>query len=43
MIKEYVTIKIASPKKILSWTERMLPNGKLVGEISKSVRNMFYK
>nr|YP_009144883.1 RNA polymerase beta' subunit [Euglenaria anabaena]AKJ83330.1 RNA polymerase beta' subunit [Euglenaria anabaena] len=36
MIREYVTIKIASPKKILSWTERMLPNGKFVGKITKS-------
>lgn len=40
MIREYVKIKIASPQKILSWTERMLPNGKLIGEITNSVRKI---
>lgn len=40
MIKEHITIKIASPQKILSWTERMLPNGKLIGEITSSASNM---
>lgn len=37
MIREYFQIKITSPEKILTWTERLLPNGKLVGEITKSV------
>lgn len=37
MIKEYFQTKIASPEKILIWTERLLPNGKLIGEIKKSV------
>nr|YP_010700492.1 RNA polymerase subunit beta' [Strombomonas costata]WCH63630.1 RNA polymerase subunit beta' [Strombomonas costata] len=36
MIKEYIKINIASPSKILSWTERLLPNNKLVGEITKA-------
>lgn len=40
MIREYVRIKIASPQRILSWTERMLPNGKFLGEISKSMRKI---
>lgn len=34
---EYIKINIASPKRILEWTERMLPNGKKIGEISKAV------
>jgi len=37
MVKEYIKINLASPAKILNWTERMLPNNKLVGEIKKSV------
>jgi hypothetical protein len=37
MLKEYIQIKIASPKKILSWSERILANGKKIGEIKKSV------
>lgn len=36
-MKEYIKINIASPKKILKWTERLLPNGKLIGEVQKSV------
>lgn len=36
-MKEYIKINIASPHKILSWTERSLPNGNLIGEIRKSV------
>lgn len=35
-MKEYIKIKIASPLKILHWTERLLPDGKLIGEIKKS-------
>jgi len=37
-MKDFVQIKIASPKKILSWTERILPNGEFIGEIKKSVK-----
>lgn len=37
MIREYFQTKLTSPEKILSWTERLLPNGNLVGEITKSV------
>jgi hypothetical protein len=35
MTKEFVKIKIASPKTILNWSERLLPNNKLIGKISK--------
>lgn len=35
MIKEFLKINLASPEKILKWTERLLPNGKLVGKITK--------
>lgn len=35
-MKNYIKINIAPPKKILQWTERALPNGKLIGEITKS-------
>lgn len=38
-MKEHIKINLASPQKILEWTERSLPNGKLIGEITKSVRN----
>jgi DNA-directed RNA polymerase subunit beta' len=34
-MKEFIKINLASPQKILSWTERSLPNGELVGEITK--------
>lgn len=37
-MKEYIKITIASPKKVLEWTERALPDGKLLGEITKSTR-----
>lgn len=36
-MKEYIKINLASPKKILEWTERPLPNGELVGEIKKAM------
>lgn len=32
-MKDYIKINIASTKKILSWTERSLPNGELIGEV----------
>lgn len=37
MTRKYIQVKIACPKKILKWTERLLPNGKLVGEITKAM------
>jgi hypothetical protein len=37
-MKNFVQIKIASPKKILTWTERSLPNGELIGEVKKSMK-----
>lgn len=38
-MKEYIQLKLASPKKILTWTERALPNGKIFGEVTKPWRN----
>ena len=32
---DYVKINLASPTRIRSWSERVLPNGQLVGEITK--------
>jgi hypothetical protein len=37
-MKNYIKINIAPPKKVIEWTERALPNGKLIGEITKSLR-----
>lgn len=34
-MKEYIKISLAAPQKILSWTERPLPNGELIGEVIK--------
>jgi len=36
-MKEYIKINLASPKKILEWTERSLPSGELVGELKKAL------
>ena len=36
-MKEYVKINIASPQRILEWTERILPDRKKVGRITKAV------
>lgn len=36
MNKSYVEIKIASPKKVLEWTERSLISGELIGEVKNS-------
>lgn len=36
-MKDYVIINVASPQRILSWTERSLPNGELVGMLTNSV------
>nr|YP_009538654.1 RNA polymerase beta' subunit [Phacus pleuronectes]AYQ93660.1 RNA polymerase beta' subunit [Phacus pleuronectes] len=35
-IKKYIKINLASPKKILKWSERSLPNGELLGKVTKS-------
>ena len=32
---DYVRISLASPKKIRSWGQRVLPNGQIIGEITK--------
>jgi len=32
---DYLRINIASPKRIKSWSQRILPNGEIIGEISK--------
>jgi len=33
---DYIKIKLASPFRILQWTNRRLPNGQFIGEIQKS-------
>lgn len=42
MERKYIKINIASPKKILFWTERNLPNGNLIGKINKSICLFLY-
>ena len=37
-IKNYIKLNIISPKTILEWKERSLPNGELIGKIKKSLR-----
>jgi hypothetical protein len=32
---DYLRISIASPKRIKSWAERILPSGEIVGEVLK--------
>lgn len=32
----FIKIKLASPQKILSWTERCFKNGELIGQILKT-------
>ena len=32
----YIKIKLASPFRILQWSNRKLPNGQFVGEVQKS-------
>ena len=32
---DYVKINLASPARIRSWGERALPNGEIVGEVTK--------
>ena len=33
---DYIKIKLASPDRILQWSDRKLPNGQYVGEVQKS-------
>jgi DNA-directed RNA polymerase subunit beta' len=33
---DYIKIKLASPARILQWSQRRLPNGQLIGEVQKS-------
>ena len=33
---DYIKIKLASPARILRWTNRRLPNGQYIGEVQKS-------
>lgn len=40
-MKNFIKINMASPQKILIWTERCLPNGKLVGQIKKPTSTIF--
>ena len=32
---DYIKIKLASPDRIKEWGQRLLPNGQIVGEITK--------
>lgn len=43
MFNNYIELKIASPKKILTWTERSLINNKLIGEVKNSKTTKFDK
>lgn len=38
--KNYLKLDIVSPNLILEWTERSLPNGELIGRITKSIRTL---
>ncbi len=33
---DYIKIKLASPRRILQWSQRRLPNGQLIGEVQNS-------
>jgi len=33
---DYIQINLASPKRIIEWGQRQLPNGQLIGEITKT-------
>lgn len=33
MIKQYISINLASPEKILKWTQRINETGEIIGEI----------
>ena len=32
---DYVKIKLASPERVMEWGQRTLPNGQVVGEVTK--------
>lgn len=36
-MKKYIKINLASPKTILKWSERSLPNGELVGRVTRPI------
>lgn len=36
-LKNFLKIDIASPKSILNWTERNLPNDKIIGKVNKAL------
>ena len=33
---DYINIKLASPRRIKSWAQRILPNGQIIGEVKKA-------
>jgi hypothetical protein len=33
----FVKLKLASPQKVLSWSERCFKNGEIIGEIKRPV------
>lgn len=37
-MKTHVKVNIASPQRILEWTERILPDGLRIGEVTQSVK-----
>lgn len=37
-MKTYIQTNLASPQIILKWTERILPDGRYIGKIEKSLR-----
>lgn len=37
-MRNYIQLKLASPRKILEWTERLLPNNEKIGQVKKSMR-----
>lgn len=39
-MKDYVRINVASPKQILSWTERSFFKGELIGRLKNSVKTI---
>lgn len=42
-LNNFIKINIASPKRIINWVERVLPDGQRLGEITKSVRFKIFK
>jgi DNA-directed RNA polymerase subunit beta' len=33
---DYIQINLASPKRIIEWGQRQLPNGQFIGEVTKT-------